>query len=65
MLITEPKGEYSNLTLPTVLALIPKWVSVNSSYLSMSPEDNADILALRLSNLYWPSNSAFFFVVIR
>lgn len=45
LLITQRNGEYSNLTLSTLLGLIPKWVSVNFSYLSMSPEDNADIFA--------------------
>ena len=52
LLSVEPKGEYSYLILSMMLGLIPRWLSVNNSYLSRSFEDNADIFAFMLSRLY-------------
>ena len=52
LLKTSPNGEYSNLAFSTTPGLYPISSLVKCSYLSNSPDDNAEILAAPLSKFY-------------
>ena len=49
MFKASPKGEYSNLIFLTTLGFYPKSSTAKYSYLSISLDDNAEILAASLS----------------
>ena len=54
-----PKGEYANLACSVIYLLLEGNISspVRYSYLSIFPEDNADIFAASLLILYYNSSS--------